>query len=209
MLKLGHDVEFYSLLEAQAGVAQRAAASFLVFSQKFTDLEAQAEVIKAFEHEGDDLTRKLQSKILSTFITPLDKEDLRALSNALDDVTDGIEAAASRAALYRLESFPRAELAPMAQILVKMADLTVHAIGELRTNIHKSGTFQETIDQIHRLENEGDAIHRKALVELFNSEGIETLTVIKWKEVYDLVEDAFDVAENVAKVLGDVLTKYA
>lgn len=209
MLKLGHDVEFYSLLEAQAGVAQKAAQAFLTFSKQFTDLDAQAEVIKAFEHEGDDLTRKLQSKILSTFITPLDKEDLRALSNALDDVTDGIEAAASRAALYRLESFPRPELAPMAEILVKMCDLNASAIGELRTNLHKSGTFSEKIDKVHQLENEGDAVHRKALVELFNTEGIAPLTVIKWKEVYDLAEDAFDVAENVAKVLGDVLTKYA
>src|SRR5690349_22078306 len=104
------------------------------------------------------MTRTLQSKILSTFMTPLDKEDLRALSNALDDVTDAIEAAASRAALYHLESSPRADLAPMATALLKMCDLNAAAVGELRKNIHGSETFTARIDEIHRLENEGDAL---------------------------------------------------
>lgn len=209
MLKLGHDVEFFRLLEAQAEVAQRAANAFQTFAQDFTDLAGKAEAIKGLEHEGDDLTRQLQAKILSTFMTPLDKEDLRALSNALDDVTDGIEAAASRAALYRLEDSPRAELVPMATILVRMCELNAQAVAELRKNIHKSETFATRVDEIHRLENEGDALHRKALVNLFDSPGVDPLNVIKWKEVYDITEDAFDVAEHVAKVLGDILIKYA
>ena len=94
MLKLGHDVEFFRMLEAQAAVAQRSAAAFLALTQDFARLDAGAEELKRLENEGDDLTRRLQAKILSTFMTPLDKEDLRALSNALDDVTDDIEAAA-------------------------------------------------------------------------------------------------------------------
>lgn len=209
MLKLGHDVEFYRLLEAQAEVAQRAAKAFLAFSQNFTGLEAQAEGLKALEHEGDEMTRRLQAKILSTFMTPLDKEDLRALSNALDDVTDSIEAAAARAALYRLESTPRGDLVAMAEILVKMCDLNAHAVGELKTSIHRSETFAQKVDEIHRLENEGDGLHRKALVDLFDTESAHPLIVMKWKEVYDITEDAFDVAEHVAKVLGDILIKYA
>lgn len=209
LLKLGHDVEFFRLLESQAEVAQRAAKAFLAFSQNFTNLEAQAEDLKVLEHEGDELTRKLQSKILSTFMTPLDKEDLRALSNALDDVTDGIEAAAARAALYRLGSTPRRDLVEMAAILVRMCDLNAAAVGELRKNIHGSETFAQRVDEIHRLENEGDTLHRKALVELFDSEASNPLVVMKWKEVYDITEDAFDVAEHVAKVLGDILIKYA
>ncbi|RYG24909.1 DUF47 family protein [bacterium] len=209
MLKLGHDVEFFKLLESQAEVAQRAAKAFVTFCQDFTGLEAQAEILKELEHEGDEMTRTLQSKILSTFMTPLDKEDLRSLSNALDDVTDAIEAAASRAALYHLESSPRGDLAPMAVALLKMCDLNAAAVGELRKNIHGSETFASRIDEIHRLENEGDALHRKALVNLFDTPSIDPLVVVKWKEVYDITEDAFDVAEHVAKVLGDILIKYA
>ena len=209
MLKLGHDVEFYRMLEAQAAVAQRAAGAFLAFTRDFTGLEAKAEALKGLEHEGDDLTRSLQQKILSTFMTPLDKEDLRALSNALDDVTDAIEAAAARAALYRLEASPRRDLSEMAEILVRMCDLNAQAVGELQGNIHRSETFAAKVDEIHRLEYEGDALHRRALVELFDAPGADPLNVIKWKEVYDITEDAFDVAEHVAKVLGDVLIKYA
>ena len=208
MLKLGHDVEFFRMLESQAAVAQRAAAAFLAFTKDFTDLDAKAEALKDLEHEGDDLTRGLQSKILSTFMTPLDKEDLRDLSNALDDVTDAIEAAAGRAALYRLADSPRADLSGMAAVLVRMCDLNADAVGELQKNIHRSETFAVRVDEIHRLENEGDTLHRKALVALFDS-ALDPLTVIKWKEVYDITEDAFDVAEHVAKVLGDVLIKYA
>ena len=196
------------MLESQAAVAQRAAAAFLLFTKDFTDLDAKAEALKDLEHEGDELTRGLQSKILSTFMTPLDKEDLRDLSNALDDVTDAIEAAAGRAALYRLADAPRADLSGMAAVLVRMCDLNAEAVGELQKNIHRSETFAVRVDEIHRLENEGDTLHRKALVSLFDS-NLDPLTVIKWKEVYDITEDAFDVAEHVAKVLGDVLIKYA
>lgn len=197
------------MLEAQAGNAHLAAEAFLAFAEQFTDLPAHAEKMKGLEHEGDDLTRKLQAKILSTFMTPLDKEDLRALSNALDDVTDAIEAATSRAALYRLESVPRADLVPMARVIVRMCELNAQAVGELKSNIHRSDTFSVRIDEIHRLENEGDQLHRKALVDLFDTMGGDPLAVMKWKEVYDITEDAFDVAENVAKVLGDLLIKYA
>jgi len=209
LLKLGHDVEFFKLLESQAEVAQRAAKAFVDFCKDFTELDSKADLLKELEHEGDGMTRTLQSKILSTFMTPLDKEDLRSLSNALDDVTDAIEAAASRAALYRLESSPRNDLAPMAAVLSKMCDLNAAAVAELRKNIHGSETFASRIDEIHRLENEGDVLHRLALVNLFDVPSVDPLTVIKWKEVYDITEDAFDVAEHVAKVLGDILIKYA
>lgn len=209
MLKFGHDVEFFRLLEKQAAVAQRAAAAFLEFTQDFTNLPAKAEALKAIEHEGDDLTRTLQSKILSTFITPLDKEDLKALSQALDDVTDAVEAAANRATLYKLTGPARPELAMMAQVIVKMTDLSASAVGELHKNVHGSGALDTRVEDIHRLENEGDALHRQALVALFDEPGLDTLTVIKWKEIFELTEEAVDVAENVADALGDIMIKYA
>lgn len=209
MLKLGHDVEFYRLLEGQAEVAQRAAKAFQSFAQDFTNLSDKAKAMRGIEHEGDSLTRQLQTKMVNTFITPLDKEDMRDLSMALDDVTDAIEGAASRAGLYRLESAPRPELVPMSEVLVKMTDLIVQAVGQLEKNLHAQESFGQAVDALHKLEKEGDALHRKAVVDLFDTPGIDPLLVMKWKEVYDLTEDAFDVAEHVAKVLGDILTKYA
>ncbi len=209
LLKLGHDVEFYRLLEAQAEVAQRAARAFLAFTQDFTGLDEKAKAMRGIEHEGDDLTRKLQSKMVATFITPLDKEDMRDLSMALDDVTDAIEAAASRAGLYRLDASRREDLVPMGEVLVGMTDRIVETVGHLQKDLHKQEEFTRNVDEIHKLEKQGDALHRKAVMDLFDTPGADPLTVMKWKEVYDLTEDAFDVAEHVAKVLGDILTKYA
>lgn len=209
MLKLGHDVEFYRLLEGQAEVAQRAARAFLAFAQDFTGLAEKAKALRGIEHEGDDLTRKLQSKMVATFITPLDKEDMRDLSMALDDVTDTIEAAASRAGLYRLETSPRVDLVPMGEVLVSMTELIARAVGSLEKKLHEQESFTKAVDELHRLEKKGDAQHRQAVLDLFDTPGIDPLLVMKWKEVYDLTEDAFDTAEHVAKVLGDILTKYA
>ncbi|CAN5665518.1 DUF47 family protein [soil metagenome] len=208
MLKLGHDVEFFKLLETQAEIAQRAAKHFLEISRDFSDLEAKAAALNEIEHEGDEATRKLQNKILSTFITPLDKEDLSELSQALDDVTDAIESAAARASLYRLR-VPRPDLEGMADILVRETDAAATAVRRVQKNMSDSAAFRENLETVHKLENEGDSAYRKALVLLFDEPNADPLTVFKWKEVYDHVEVAFDKVEFIAKVLGKFLIKYA
>lgn len=207
MLKLGHDVEFFQLLETQAEIARRAARLFHEISRDFSDLDSKARTLNEIEHEGDEATRKLQRKILSTFITPLDKEDLSALSQALDDVTDAIESAAARASLYRLGQ-PRPDLEGMADILVRETDAAAEAVKRVRKNINADG-FTELLESVHKLENEGDSAYRKALVRLFDEPNADPLTVFKWKEVYDHVEVAFDKVEDIAKVLGHFLIKYA
>ncbi|RYG37761.1 DUF47 family protein [bacterium] len=208
MLKLGHDVEFFNLLETQAEIAQRAARMFLELSGDFTDLDAKARALNDVEHEGDEATRTLNGKILSTFMTPMDKEDLRELSQTLDDVTDAIESAAARASLYRLKE-PRPDLRGMAEILVRETDAAAEAVKVVRKNFRVTEGFGARLEEIHRLENEGDSAYRKALVRLFDEPNADPLTVIKWKEVYDHVEVAFDKVEDIAKVLGNLLIKYA
>jgi uncharacterized protein len=208
LLKLGHDVEFFNLLESQAEIAQRAARIFLEISSDFSGLDAKAKALNDVEHEGDEATRTLNNKILSTFMTPLDKEDLRELSQVLDDVTDAIESAAARASLYRL-SQARPDLKGMAEILLKETEAAAKAVGEVRRSFKGSGDFREQLEAVHRLENEGDSAYRKALVRLFDEPNADPLTVIKWKEVYDHVEVAFDKVEDIAKVLGHLQIKYA
>ncbi len=208
MIKLGNESAFYGLLEAQARTAKKAAEAFLVLVKNFDKLSDHAQTIATIEHEGDLQTRELQNKIATTFITPLDKEDLRDLSHALDDVVDMIEAAAARADLYHLTG-PRAELEPLAQLLVRVSDVTLEAVGELRTGLHKSETLGTRLEQIHELENESDHIFRTALASLFDQQNPDVLTVIKWKEIFDRVETAVDKCEDIAKILGTILVKYA
>ena len=207
-MKLGKDHTFYTLLESQAKTAQKAAVAFQDAVRDFEHLELHAAKIAAIEHEGDELTHELQNKIAATFITPLDKEDLRDLSQALDDVTDFIEAAVARADLYRLRGL-REDLVPLTSILVQVTEVVCTAIGEMRNGFQKSTTLKGVLTEIHTLENASDRAFRKALADLFEEPDVEALTVIKWKEIYDRIETAVDKCEDVAKILGTVIVKYA
>jgi predicted phosphate transport protein (TIGR00153 family) len=206
-LKLSKDVGFYRLLESQARVAVRAAQEFHALSQDFSDLEASATRMEEIEHEGDRLTHELQNKVTSTFITPIDKEDLRDLSQSLDDVTDYIEAAAARASLYRLD-VPRPDLATLSELLVRATEVTADAVAELQHGFNRE-SIKEKLKEIHTLENASDTAFRSSLAALFAEPGIDPLYVIKWKEMYDRIETAVDKCEDIAKVLGTMLVKYS
>ncbi len=207
-LKTRKESVLFDLLDAQANVATRAAAAFYAMAVDFTDLPTHATRISDLEHEGDDLTHELQNRIATTFITPLDKEDLRALSQALDDVTDYIEAAAARAELYSLSN-PRGELEPAAKLLSEAAELTESAVRCLRGGFTTNLGLRETLKEIHTVENLSDRTFRTALKNLFDEPGIEALTVIKWKELFDRIETAVDKCEDIAAIIGTIIDKYA
>jgi len=198
---------FYDLLDAQAEAAHKAAKEFYTLVLDFAHVAERSHAIKQIEHDADDLTHRLANKVDATFVTPLDKEDLRSLSGALDDVTDLIEAAASRIALYRLAA-PRPDLAPLVANLVEITRGVRESVGVLR-NIRNRQEVQSIFINVHRIENESDAAFRKALSDLFNEPGADALNVIKWKEVYDRIEIAVDKCEDVANVVESVVVKYA
>ena len=208
LLKSRKEQALYVLLERQADVAVDSAEEFLRLTQDFGNLRVHTERLDALEHEGDVATHELQNSIASTFITPLDKEDLRELSQALDDITDLIEAAAARAELYGLKS-ARPDLEGLARLLVKLTYLTQSAIRELRNGFRRSQSLHETLKEIHTVENESDRAFRQALKSLFDEPGIDPLTVIKWKELYDRIETASDKCEQVAAIVGTIVVKYA
>jgi len=208
MLKTKRESSLYTMLEAQANVATRAAKAFLVMVDDFGNLKEHAQKIMDLEHEGDQLTHDLQNRIAATFITPLDKEDLKDLSSALDDVTDYIEAAAARAELYRVDA-PRPEMHKLAEQLVRITELTEQAIGEMQTGFRRNSKLHDVLKEIHTVENASDKQFRTALSNLFHEPGIDALTVIKWKELFDRVETAVDKCEDIAAIIGTILIKYA
>lgn len=207
-LKQRRDTAIYDLLESQAEVAVKAAVAFVEMAKDFGNLAQHAQLLDKLESEGDDFTHELQNKIATVFITPLDKEDLRELSQALDDVTDLIEAAAARAELYSLKG-PRADLLPAAELLLQLTELTRNAVKELRNGFTKSKTLRETLREIHTVENHSDRAFRKALKNLFDEPGIDALTVIKWKEMFDRIEHASDKCESIAAIIGTIIDKYS
>ena len=207
-LKQRRDTSIYDLLEQQARVATKSGDVFLEMARNFGDLPKYAVELDKLESDGDRLTHDLQNKIATMFITPLDKEDLRELSQALDDVTDLIEAAAARAELYSLR-VPRDDLLPTVELLRQLTVLTESAVKELRNGFTRSQTLRNTLTEIHTVENHSDRAFRKALKNLFDEPGIDALTVIKWKEMFDRIEQASDKCEDIAAIIGTIIDKYS
>jgi predicted phosphate transport protein (TIGR00153 family) len=208
LLKSRKEGALYDLLERQANVAVRSSEAFLELARDFANISVHTKRLEELEHEGDTATHELQNSVAATFITPLDKEDLRELSSALDDITDLIEAAAARAELYGLKT-ARPDLEHHAQLLVGLTKLTEEAVRSLRNGFRRSKALHETLMKIHTVENECDRAFRLALKTLFEEPGIDALTVIKWKELYDRIETASDKCEDVAAIVGTIIVKYA
>ncbi|MCC6730674.1 MAG: DUF47 family protein [Chthonomonadales bacterium] len=201
------DTSLFELLDAQAEAAHRGAAAFHAIALSWERRAEHVAAIASIEQEADELTHQLANKVDSMFVTPLDKEDLRTLSGALDDVIDTIEAATERIMLYQIPC-PRPDLEPLLGILVKLTEATHHAVRCLRT-LSRRDERNERLIRVHDLENQTDHAYRRSLAELFNAPDANPLLVMKWKEIYDRIEISADRCEDVAKVIESVAVKYA
>ena len=208
LLKSKKDLALYELLERQANVATRSAEAFLELVRDFDNLPKHTKILDDLEDEGDTATHELQNRIATTFITPLDKDDLRELSSALDDVTDLIEAAGARTEIYGLKK-ARPDLEGLAILLVEITKLTEEAINGIRHGFRKNHPLREILKEIHTAENTSDKASRAALKLLFEEEADNPLMVIKWKEMYDRIERATDKCEHIAAIVGMIIDKYA
>jgi predicted phosphate transport protein (TIGR00153 family) len=162
----------------------------------------KADEIKEVEHKCDFLTHGIIQRLNRTFVTPLDREDIHALARSLDDVMDSIDAAATLVRLYRLDTvrFGARELAEIITASTHQVRLALDALEK-----HK-GILGHAVE-INRLENEADRVHQQAVSKLFDDEH-DPLTVMKWKEALDFLEDATDRCEDVANVLEGVMVKH-
>jgi predicted phosphate transport protein (TIGR00153 family) len=163
----------------------------------------KADEIKEVEHKCDFLTHEIIQRLHRTFVTPLDREDIHALARSLDDVMDAIDASAAVVRLYQIEHVrPDArELARLVKISTEHVVLALKALGK------RKGVSEAAVE-INRLENEADRAHQAALRRLFEEER-DAISIIKWKEVLDFLEDATDRCEDVANVLEGVVVKHA
>jgi predicted phosphate transport protein (TIGR00153 family) len=162
----------------------------------------KAEEIKEVEHKCDFITHEIIQRLNRTFVTPLDREDIHALARSLDDVMDAIDASATLIKLYRLNSirFGARELAQIITASTKQVRLALDAMEK------QKGVITHSVE-INRLENEADRTHQEAVSRLFDDES-DPLTVMKWKETLDFLEDATDRCEDVANVLEGVVVKH-
>lgn len=196
--------EFYGLLRAggdNALLAARAARD------RFRDFPGgDQERIKELEHEGDRITGELIGLLNVHWLAPFDREDLFALAGAVDDVVDAIENATELLGLYDVEETTR-ESVELCEIFVAAVELLAHLLGNLKGR--RLGSAPE-IAEIKRLEDEGDAAARRAIGGLFDDdERADPLAVVRWKDLYEALEDAIDACETAAHRIGNILVKNA
>jgi uncharacterized protein len=173
------------------------------FFQSYGERERIAAQLQELEHRGDQISHEIGHKLEETFVTPFDREDIHALISRLDDILDLIEEVADTCILYHITE-PTEVASQQAAIIAKQCVELREALTKLR---HFRGLEQHWIE-IHRLENEGDQIVRHAIAGLFN-DGDNPLDVIKWKDVYDLLERAIDACEDAANVIERIVVKHA
>jgi predicted phosphate transport protein (TIGR00153 family) len=193
--------EFFDLFEEAGANIVRAAELLERMIEHWPDHAELARDVLVCEQEGDRITHDIIQRLNSTFVTPIDREDIHELASALDDVVDFIEEVSDFLSLYRIEA-PMDQATELARILHQATRAIAGAIPRLRTfkDIH-----HYTVE-VNRLENDGDRVVRQALASLFER-GIDPMLVIRWKDIFERLEDGIDATETVANILEGIVIK--
>jgi uncharacterized protein len=197
------DERFFELFVDDAANVVAGARLLEAMLRTYDQAEARAAEIRATEHRGDEISHDIGHRLETTFVTPIDREDIYALISALDDVLDLIEEAADTFVLYRVDA-PTGVAVDQAAIIVRQAELLHEAL----VHLPEFRDLDRYWIEVHRLENEGDRLVRGAIADLFHDER-DPLTVLKWKDIYGLLEATIDKAEDVANIIERITIKHA
>ena len=200
--------KFFEMLSEQAENALEGAKELKSFVHGYEKLnkiqrKSKVDLIKSLENKGDDITHKIMDNLNRTFITPIDKEDIHQMAVLLDDVVDLINAVSLRFVLLGVERIDN--------YIVKLADIILSAVSELNRSIadlRKLKDMNEHYVRMHSLENEADDIYHEALSELFHFYK-NSIDIIKYKEIYELLEGITDKCEEVTHVIENIVVKHA
>jgi predicted phosphate transport protein (TIGR00153 family) len=197
------DERFFDLFAEDAANVLAAARLLEAMLRSYDAPVQRARELRDAEHRGDEISHEIGRRLERTFVTPFDREDIHALISGLDDVLDLIEESADTFVLYRIEA-PSAVAVQQAAIIAAQCEQLHEALTVLRSF---KGLDKYWIE-VHRLENDGDRLARQAIADLF-SEGTSPVDVIKWKDVYGLLESTIDKCEDVANIIERISIKHA
>jgi uncharacterized protein len=200
---LPRDRQFFDLFEEAGGNIQRAAELLEQLLREFPENSELAREILICEQHGDRITHDIVQRLNNTFVTPIDREDILVLASALDDIVDYIEEVADFLGLYKIEA-PMEHAQKMAKVLV----LATRQIAEAIPRLRGFKDISHYTVEVNRLENDGDRLSREALAALFD-DGIDPMVVIRWKDIYERLEEAIDATEKVAYTLEGIVLKNA
>jgi predicted phosphate transport protein (TIGR00153 family) len=197
--------EFFELFTESASNLRAASDLLGDLVEDYREVETKARRVQEREHEGDNITHQIIRRLNTTFITPIDREDIYELATALDDVLDAIEAASDLFVLHAIEA-PLPAMKAQVRVLRSAVQQTEQAIATLPRM--DRARLEPYWVEINRLENEGDQLFRRAVADLFSGDH-KAMDVLKWKEVIESLEEALDGLENVANVIESVVVKHA
>jgi len=200
---------FHELLAQDTANLVKAARLFKEVADSTSSEERRVKgvMLKAVEHDGDTLTRQIFEALNSTFITPLDREDIRSIAMDIDDILDYLEAVAQSLILFELSESPTV-LRQFAEILVAMSE----AIDKATTmvwDLANERKIGDAIVRISELENQADQLYNAVIADLFKHHAQDAIYILKWKEVYQGLEDACDACKDYTHILGNVVIKNA
>jgi predicted phosphate transport protein (TIGR00153 family) len=200
---------FQTLLSQDTRNLVRAARVFagIAESTSLEDRRVKVVELKAREHEGDDATRRIFEALNSSFITPLDREDIRSLANDIDNILDYLEGVAQHLVLFELGDSPEG-LRQFAAILVRLSEEVDRAMSQV-WDLKDPSVIQASIVMISELENQADVLYATVIADLFKRLCHDSVEIMKWKEVYDGLEEACDACKDFSHVLGNVVIKNA
>jgi len=197
--------KFFDLFEELADKIEEGIKFFLEMVEKYDYSDERVARLKEIEHEADIITHTTYAKMHTTFLTPLDREDIYELVNKMDSVLDMIEASAMRINLYKVKTPSEAiiELALILDKAVNKIKIIVHGMRDMKN----ARRILDACVEINTLENEGDVILRKTIAQLFENEK-DVFELIKWKEIYERLEEAIDICEDVSNIAEGIVLKH-
>lgn len=204
---LPREEDFFGLFERHAALTVEGAREMQRLIAGGGDMPALVARIKEIEHQADAITHTCVERLHKTFITPLDRDAIHQLITRMDDVMDYIEAAAMAVSLYALSEMTASAQA-LAEVLVRATEMVAVAVAGLQNVKRRAEDIRKACIEVNRLENEGDQILQGALADLFRGT-TDPLLVMKWKDVYEALENATDRCEDVANVIEGVVLEHA
>ena len=197
---------FFELFVEQMSKVCKAGEDFLDLVHNYENVSEKVANMKVMETECDMQVHKIMKALNGSFVTPFDREDIYSITRETDEIIDSLEEVANRFTVYNIRAM-RPEALIMADLIMKSIN-ELYVLFEHLSEVKKPAVMMEHIIEVNRIENEGDIVFRKALAVLFNEEK-DALEIIKWKHLFEQLEDGLDACENVANLIEGVVMKYA
>ena len=210
MGKRHHKYDYFSAFEDLSELAVDEADLLIKAIEEFSTADALKETMEkahAIEHKGDDINHDIFRNVATDFITPIDREDIYALANGLDDGVDNLQGTLQRIVMYRTGKAMSGAVT-LTKLLIESTEEIIRAFSLLKNIRKNQAQILEATHKIGRLESEGDRVYRHEVAYLFDKEK-DPIELIKWKDILENLENTLDHCEKIADMLRGVVMKYA